>query len=78
MFLLYLKKRAITASFGAFIMVAALAMDPLRQQIVSFETRYVPQNNEPFGTIPVAYAYSPGDAYGKPQYMVVGFCLITC
>lgn len=49
------KKRAL-ASVGAFITIAALAMDPFGQQIISFETRHVPRNDTG-STIPVASAY---------------------
>lgn len=64
MFLFSAKKHALVASLGALIMVAALAMDPFGQQIVSFETRYIPQNGSN-GTIPVAYSYSPANLYCK-------------
>lgn len=55
-FLFDAKRGAKVASFGALITIAALAMDPFGQQIVSFETRYVPRNNLR-ATIPVAHHY---------------------
>lgn len=56
------KKRAL-ASVGAIITIAALAMDPFGQQIISFETRQVPRNDTG-STIPVASAY---DLQSKPD-----------
>lgn len=57
-FLLHTKREAILASVGAIITVASLAMDPFGQQIISFETRYVPRKDAQ-ATVPVAYMYSP-------------------
>lgn len=48
------RKRAL-ASVGAIITIAALAMDPFGQQIITFETRYIPRDDTN-AALPVAYA----------------------
>lgn len=55
-FLLGTKKHAIIASLGAFITIAALAMDLFGQQIVSFKTQQAARE-DPRVTIPVAHDY---------------------
>lgn len=52
--------RALLASFGAFIVVAALAMDPFAQQILSFQSQAIDHHGDDTDVwIPFASAYLP-------------------
>lgn len=60
-FLCSAKTSALTAALGALIVVVSLAMDPFAQQIISFDTRYVPNLGE-VAAIPVSTAYDTAEA----------------
>ncbi|KAF2146993.1 uncharacterized protein K452DRAFT_21 [Aplosporella prunicola CBS 121167] len=57
LFLGSVRGHALLACIGALITIAALAMEPFGQLLLTFETRYILRENE-VATIPVAYAYS--------------------
>ncbi|KAK8209881.1 hypothetical protein IWZ01DRAFT_542657 [Phyllosticta capitalensis] len=59
MFLCTAKRSAVTAALGAFIVVVSLAMDPFAQQVISFETRYVPKPGMT-ALIPTSTTYDSG------------------